>query len=103
MGRHSRIVAEDERRVNTYTPVHDKKLNLFLAIFPISGIMGNIKAGGMHMNQDRSDSNQELREATENCQTALRGTNDDEYQNYVAAAQSLGWDVKSYDEWLGNC
>lgn len=54
------------------------------------------------MNQDRSDSNQELREATENCQTALRGTNDDEYQNYVAAAQSLGWDVKSYDEWLGS-
>nr|WP_315425967.1 hypothetical protein [uncultured Pseudomonas sp.] len=55
------------------------------------------------MNQGRSDSNQELREATESCQTALRGTNDDEYQNYVAAAQSLGWDVKSYDEWLGNC
>ena len=31
-----------------------------------------------------------------------RGTNDDEYQIYVACAESLGWPVKSYDEWLAS-
>ena len=35
-------------------------------------------------------------------QTPLRGTNDSEYQIYVAAAEDLGWEVKSYEEWL-NC
>jgi len=33
-------------------------------------------------------------------QTRYRGSNDDEYAIYVAAAESLGWPVKSYDEWL---
>ena len=33
-------------------------------------------------------------------QTQSRGANDSEYQIYVAAAQSLGWYVKGYDEWL---
>lgn len=33
-------------------------------------------------------------------QTQNRGTNDQEYQIYVANAESLGWVVKSYDEWL---
>lgn len=35
-------------------------------------------------------------------QTPLRGTNDSEYQIYVAAAEDLGWEVKSYDEWLNS-
>lgn len=46
--------------------------------------------------------NQELRRAHNRCQTQLRGTNDQEYQIYVAAAESLGWVVKSYDEWLAS-
>lgn len=41
-------------------------------------------------------------EVNENWQTQARGTNDAEYQIYVACAESLGWVVKSYDEWLGN-
>lgn len=32
--------------------------------------------------------------------TATRGTNDSEYQIYVANMQSLGWQVKTFDEWL---
>jgi len=36
----------------------------------------------------------------ETWQTQNRGTNDAEYEIYVAAAESLGWTVKSYDEWL---
>lgn len=33
-------------------------------------------------------------------QTQQRGDNDSEYQVYVACAESLGWTVKTYDEWL---
>lgn len=33
-------------------------------------------------------------------QTRARGTNDQEYQIYVANAEALGWRVKSYEEWL---
>jgi hypothetical protein len=36
----------------------------------------------------------------ENWQTASRGTNSAEYDIYVTNAQSLGWPVKSFDEWL---
>lgn len=35
-------------------------------------------------------------------QTQYRGTNDSEYQIYVANAEALGWVVKSYDEWLAS-
>jgi hypothetical protein len=35
-------------------------------------------------------------------QTKYRGDNDSEYQIYVAAAESLGWVVKTYDEWLNS-
>lgn len=35
-------------------------------------------------------------------QTPIRGSNDAEYEIYVAAAESLGWVVKSYDEWLAS-
>jgi len=35
-------------------------------------------------------------------QTQYRGTNDSEYQIYLAAAESLDWVVKSYDEWLAS-
>ena len=35
-------------------------------------------------------------------QTKTRGTNDQEYQIYVACAEDLGWDVKTYDEWLAS-
>ena len=37
-----------------------------------------------------------------NWQTKQRGDNDSEYQIYVAAAEALGWNVKSYDEWLNS-
>lgn len=36
----------------------------------------------------------------EDWQTQARGSNDAEYQIYVDCAESLGWAVKSYDEWL---
>ncbi len=35
-------------------------------------------------------------------QTKALGDNDSEYQIYVAAAESLGWTVKSYDEWVNS-
>ena len=35
-------------------------------------------------------------------QTQSRGSNDAEYQIYVAAAEALGWYVKSYEEWLAS-
>ena len=37
---------------------------------------------------------------TDTWQTQQRGDNDSEYQVYVACAESLGWTVKTYDEWL---
>ena len=37
-----------------------------------------------------------------NWQTQVRGSNDAEYQIYVACAESLGWPVKTYDEWLAS-
>lgn len=36
----------------------------------------------------------------DNWQTKQRGDNDSEYQIYAAAAEALGWKVKSYEEWL---
>ncbi|AOZ05928.1 MULTISPECIES: hypothetical protein [Burkholderiaceae] len=35
-------------------------------------------------------------------QTQARGTNDAEYEIYRTNAESLGWRVKSYDEWLNS-
>jgi hypothetical protein len=35
-------------------------------------------------------------------QTRARGSNDAEYAIYVANAESLGWPVKPYDEWLAS-
>ncbi|WP_186140474.1 hypothetical protein [Burkholderia gladioli] len=35
-------------------------------------------------------------------QTRARGTNDQEYQIYVANAEALGWQVKTYDQWLAS-
>jgi len=37
-----------------------------------------------------------------NTQTQLRGSNDAEYQIYVACAGDLGWPIKSYDEWVSS-
>ena len=33
-------------------------------------------------------------------QTKTRGTNKDEYQIYVECAKSLGWEIKTYEEWM---
>ena len=33
-------------------------------------------------------------------QTQTRGTDCAEYQIYKAAAESLGWPVKTFDEWV---
>ena len=35
-------------------------------------------------------------------QTRSRGTNDQEYEIYVANAEALGWQVKTYDQWLAS-
>jgi len=34
-------------------------------------------------------------------QTKLRGTHSAEYEIYVACAESLGWEVKTFEEWMG--
>lgn len=41
-------------------------------------------------------------EVLDTWQTQGRGSNDAEYQIYVANAESLGWVVKSYEEWLAS-
>ena len=35
-------------------------------------------------------------------QTRSRGSNEQEYEIYRAAAEALGWPIKSYDEWLAS-
>jgi hypothetical protein len=35
-------------------------------------------------------------------QTPQKGTLADEYEIYKACAESLGWPVKSFDEWLNS-
>ncbi len=35
-------------------------------------------------------------------QTPYRGSNSQEYEIYLAAAESLGWLIKTYDEWLNS-
>lgn len=35
-------------------------------------------------------------------QTQARGTLQDEYEIYVANAESLGWPIKTFDEWLNS-
>lgn len=35
-------------------------------------------------------------------QTRARGSNDGEYAIYLAAAESLGWTVKTYEQWLNS-
>jgi hypothetical protein len=34
-----------------------------------------------------------------NCNTKLRGTDEEEYQIYVDCAESLEWSVKTFEEW----
>ena len=41
-------------------------------------------------------------EVNDNWQTQARGDNDSEYQIYKTNAESLGWKVKTYDEWLNS-
>ena len=41
-------------------------------------------------------------EITTDWQTPCRGSNDYEYQIHVAAAESLGWVVKTYEDWLAS-
>ena len=43
-----------------------------------------------------------LESLTVGANNAEDGTNDNKYQIYVAAAESLGWVVKSYEEWLAS-
>lgn len=33
-------------------------------------------------------------------QTRSRGSDEQEYEIYKAAAESLGWPIKSFEEWL---
>jgi hypothetical protein len=39
---------------------------------------------------------------SDNWQTKQRGSNEQEYEIYQSAAESLGWPVKTYDEWLAS-
>ena len=36
------------------------------------------------------------------CQQDYRGSLKDEYDIYVACAESLGWPVKSFEDWLAS-
>lgn len=35
-------------------------------------------------------------------QTRLRGTNEQEYEIYAENARQLGWQVKTFDEWMAS-
>lgn len=35
-------------------------------------------------------------------ETKARGTLEDEYDIYKSCAEDLGWDVKTYEEWLAS-
>jgi hypothetical protein len=35
-------------------------------------------------------------------QTQYRGSNDQEYLIYRACAEDMGWQIKTYDEWLNS-
>lgn len=57
----------------------------------------------IHLNHDRkrmTDDPKLLPRA--DWQTQQRGTNDQEYEIYRTNAESLGWTVKTYDEWLAS-
>lgn len=41
-------------------------------------------------------------QANDDFQTSQRGTNDNEYQIYASNAKDLGWEVKTYEEWLNS-
>lgn len=41
-------------------------------------------------------------EIREDFQTRLRGTHDDEYEIYRHAAEELGWEVKTFEEWMNS-
>ena len=41
-------------------------------------------------------------EYLETYQTQTRGSSSNEYDIYVAAAESLGWEVKTFEEWLNS-
>ena len=43
-----------------------------------------------------------IQETNVEWQTQARGTNNQEYQIYVDCAASMGWVVKTYDEWLNS-
>ena len=47
----------------------------------------------------------QLRESLEysqDWQTKARGTNSQEYEIYKSCAEDLGWQVKTYEEWIGS-
>lgn len=46
--------------------------------------------------------NEELLKQKFNIQTKLRGDDCSEYAIYVDCAKSLGWNIKTYDEWLNS-
>jgi len=41
-------------------------------------------------------------EYNDDWQTQTRGTNEDEYEIYVANAEALGWEIMTFDEWMSN-
>ena len=47
-----------------------------------------------------TDNNELLPNA--NWQTQQRGTNETEYETYADCAESLGWKVKTFEEWLNS-
>jgi hypothetical protein len=66
--------------------------------YPIGGACGrgvNYETVGDQMN---NENNKLLQQET--WQTQSRGTNEQEYEIYKAAAESLGWAIKTYEEWI---
>lgn len=53
----------------------------------------------MNFPKNTKQANEDLVKQVYNTQTRYRGSDDQEYQIYVAAAESLGWKVKTYEEW----
>lgn len=61
---------------------------------------GNTADAVLNLNAAKTDDPRLMPREIWQCQA--RGTNDAEYAIYAANAESLGWTVKTYDEWLAS-
>ncbi len=56
----------------------------------------------MQKNQQQSQKNGYHTFTQPMIQTKVRGTHEQEYEIYVENARALGWNVKTFDEWMAS-